>query len=326
MERKKRVRTRYRNLWGMGVPRDLAWKAANSRRGYWFTTHTVAINMAMTKERLRNKMTQSEWENSFEKEEREIIFLRHEGDGGSLRNGFWEWEEYFLAYVDCKTGELHKEEGRIAFPVTDTENLPYQFEGETIYRLKVREKLPEEVPNGTLPIKNLFLVVEVLEKNVACPELEEILTEYRKPVVIKDDVLGELTYDKQLKSFEGNLSWLGGRIHISLYVDKDNKSGITKAKKAIKTMVLEQEKWDADLRSFAAQKLTKLACEWAESDKEAALITEESFAKRISLSLIWVTSGGSFTAYLDDDDLFFGHSIAVNGSPKKGLLSANIEG
>lgn len=93
-------------------------------------------------------------------------------------------------------------------------------------------------------------VVEVLEKNVACPELEEILTEYRKPVVIKDDALGELTYDKQLKSF----------------------------------------------------------------------------AKRISLSLIWVTSGGSFTAYLDDDDLFFGHSIAVNGSPKKGLLSADIEG
>ena len=66
--------------------------------------------------------------------------------------------------------------------------------------------------------------------------------------------------------------------------------------------------------------------EWAESDEEAALITEESFAKRISLSLIWVTSGGPFTAYLDDDDLFFGHSIAVNGSPKKGLLSADIEG
>ena len=38
----------------MGVPRDIAWKAANSRRGDWFTTHTVAINMAMTKERLIN--------------------------------------------------------------------------------------------------------------------------------------------------------------------------------------------------------------------------------------------------------------------------------
>ena len=29
-------------------------------------------------------------------------------------------------------------------------------------------------------------MVEVIEKNVACPELEELLTEYRKPVVIKD--------------------------------------------------------------------------------------------------------------------------------------------
>ena len=276
--------------------------------------------------RRRNKMTLSEWEDTFEKKEREIIVLRHEGGGGSLRNGFWEWDEYFLAYVDCETGELHKEEGRIEFPVIDKEEPPFQFEEETIYKLRVREKLPEEVPEGALPAKNYFLVVKVLEKNAVCPELEEMLIEYRKPVVLQDDILGELTYDKQLKSFEGNMAWLRGEIHISLYVDKDNKSGITKAKKALKIMVLEQEKWDADLRSFAAQELTKLACEWAESEEEAALITEESFAKRISLSLIWVSSGGSFTAYLDDDELFFGHSIAVSGSLKKGMISAKIEG
>ena len=276
--------------------------------------------------RRRNKMTLSEWEDSFEKKEREIIVLRHEGGGGSLRNGFWEWDAYFLAYVDCETGELHKEEGRIEFPVIDKEEPPFQFEEESIYKLMVREKLPEEVPEGALPAKNYFLVVKVLEKNAVCPELEKILIEYRKPVVLQDDVLGELTYDKLLKSFEGNIAWLRGKIHISLYVDKDNKSGITKAKKALKTMVLEQEKWDADLRNFAAKELTKLACEWAESEEEAALITEESFAKRISLSLLWVKAGGSFTAYLDDGELFFGHSIAVSGSPKKGLLSADIEG
>ena len=48
----KKPRTKVRNLMGMGVPKDLAWQAGNSRRGYWFTTHTVAVNMAMTKERL----------------------------------------------------------------------------------------------------------------------------------------------------------------------------------------------------------------------------------------------------------------------------------
>ena len=276
--------------------------------------------------RQRNKMTLSEWEDTFGKKEREIIVLRHEGGGGSLRNGFWEWDEYFLAYVDCETGELHKEEGRIEFPVMDKEEPPFQFEEESIYKLRVREKLLEEVPEGALPAKNYFLVVKVLEKNAVCPELEKILIEYRKPVVLQDDVLGELTYDKQLKSFEGNIAWLRGKIHISLYVDKDNKSGITKAKKLLKTMVLEQEKWDADLRGFAAKELTKLACEWAESEEEATLITEDSFAKRISLSLIWVTSGASFSACFDDDELFFGHSITVSGSLKKGMVSAKIEG
>ena len=48
----KRPRTKIRNLTRMGVPFDLAFQAGNSRRGYWFTTHTVAVNMAMTKERL----------------------------------------------------------------------------------------------------------------------------------------------------------------------------------------------------------------------------------------------------------------------------------
>ena len=50
----KKPKTKVKNLLKMGVPKELAWKAGNSRRGYWFTTQTVAVNMAMTKERLIN--------------------------------------------------------------------------------------------------------------------------------------------------------------------------------------------------------------------------------------------------------------------------------
>lgn len=50
----KKPKTKIRNLLKMGVPKNLAWQAGNSRRGHWFTTHTVAVNMAMTKERLIN--------------------------------------------------------------------------------------------------------------------------------------------------------------------------------------------------------------------------------------------------------------------------------
>ena len=50
----KKPKTKIRNLLKMGVSMELAWQAGNSRRGHWFTTHIVAVNLAMTKERLIN--------------------------------------------------------------------------------------------------------------------------------------------------------------------------------------------------------------------------------------------------------------------------------
>ena len=276
--------------------------------------------------RQRNKMTQKEWEASFHKEEKEIIILRHEGGGGSLRNGFWDWAAYFLAFVDCESGQLYKEEGRIEYPVIDKEALPIEFDDETIYKLRVREKMDEEVPEGVLPSKNHFLLVEVLEKNVSCPELEAILEEYRKPVILHDDLLGELVYNRQIKTFEGSVLWQDEKIYITLDVNKDNKGGITRGKNALKAMISNQSKWDEDLPYFAAKSLIKCAREWDESDARESEISGEDFAKRIRISSIWMTSGGSFSVYFDDDDIFFGHTIRVSGSLKKGLVSANIEG
>ncbi len=45
---------RYVTLSRWEYPKDLAMQAGNTRRGHWFATHTVAVNMAMTKERLIN--------------------------------------------------------------------------------------------------------------------------------------------------------------------------------------------------------------------------------------------------------------------------------
>ena len=48
----KKPKTKMKNLIKLGVSKDLAHQAANTRRGYWFTTHTLAVNIALTKERL----------------------------------------------------------------------------------------------------------------------------------------------------------------------------------------------------------------------------------------------------------------------------------
>lgn len=81
--------------------------------------------------------------------------------------------------------------------------------------------------------------------------------------------MGEPVYDRKIKSFEGHILWIDKNIDIYLDIDKDNKSGITKARKAMKELYLSAEKWDANMRTFAAEKLIDLARDWCESEEEA---------------------------------------------------------
>jgi len=48
----KKPKTRYRNLRKLGVPDNIAYMTANSRKKYWRMSRTPAINMGITKERL----------------------------------------------------------------------------------------------------------------------------------------------------------------------------------------------------------------------------------------------------------------------------------
>jgi len=282
--------------------------------------------------RSQNNMTQAEWERTFEEEIREILVLLAGGSGAGKRNGFWDVSHYFIAYVDCQTGALHAADGRIVYPVGDEQHdaggILDRFRRESVYRLKVRKKIPHEVPEAvTISSQNQFLIVDVLEEEPLCPALEEVLAEYRRPVVVTDEVLGELALDKDLDMFEGEVLWRGEQICVSLEVDSSSEDTWTAAVAAMKQMVAEHDCWDRDMRTFAARELTELACEWRESaDEGAPEITEESFAQRLDLTSIAMDTDGSFSAYFDDDDMFFGHCVVVYGTLTDGVASAVMAG
>ena len=282
--------------------------------------------------RSQNNMTQAEWERTFEDEVREIIVLLAGGGGAGKRNGFWDVSHYFIAYVDCQTGALHTGDGRIVYPVSDEEHdaggILDRFPREAVCRLKARKKIPHEIPEGvTASSQNQFLIVEVLEEDAPCPALEEVLAEYRRPVVVTDEVLGELTLDKDLDTFEGEILWCGEQIFLVLEVDAADEDTWADARRAIKVMLAEQDRWDRDMRASAARELTELACKWRESaDEEVPEITEESFAHRIELRSIAMDADGSFSAYFDDDDMFFGHCVTACGTLVDGVRTVNMEG
>ena len=71
--------------------------------------------------RAQNNMTQAEWERTFEDEAREILVLLAGSSGAGKRNGFWESAHSYLAYVDCETGALCADDGRLVYPVSDEE-------------------------------------------------------------------------------------------------------------------------------------------------------------------------------------------------------------
>ena len=282
--------------------------------------------------RSQNNMTQAEWERTFEDEAREILVLLAGGSGAGKRNGFWDVSHYFIAYVDCQTGALHTGDGRIVYPVSDEEHdaggILDRFRREAVYRLKARKRIPHKIPEGvTASSQNQFLIVEVLEEDAPCPALEEVLAEYRRPVVLNDEELGELSLDKDLDMFEGGISWRGEDIDISLEVDSSSEDTWTAAVAAMKQMMTDQDRWDRDMRAFAARQLTELACDWRESaDEDVPEITEESFARRIELRSITMDADGSFSAYFDDDDMFFGHCVTAYGTLANGVTAANMEG
>lgn len=282
--------------------------------------------------RSQNVMGRAQWERTFEEEAREILVLLAGGRGASKRNGFWDVAHYFLAYVDCQTGALHEDEGRLVFAVSDEESeaggVLDRFRQEAIYRVRARKKVPQEVPEGvSASSQNQFLLVEVLEGNPTCPALEEVLERYLTPIVVNDDVLGELTLNKDYGMFEGDLLWQGERVEVSLEVDPACEDSWTAARQAMKAMLADQGRWDRDMRDSAARELTQLACEWRQSaDEEVPEISEESFARRIDLNSIAMDPDGSFSAYFDDDDMFFGHCVVVYGTLADGVASANMEG
>ena len=282
--------------------------------------------------RSQNDMTQAEWERTFEEEAKEILVLLAGGSGAGKMNGFWDVSHYFIAYVDCQTGALHTGDGRIVYPVSDEESdaggILDRFRREAVYRLKARKRIPHKIPEGvTASSQNQFLIVEVLEEDAPCPALEEVMAEYRRPVVVTDEVLGELTLDKDLDMFEGEVLWRGEQICLSLEVDAANEDTWADARRAMKAMLAEQDRWDRNMRASAARELTELACEWRESaDEEVPEITEESFACRIELRNIAMDADGSFSAYFDDDDMFFGHCVPVCGTLADGVTAAHMEG
>ncbi|PRX53957.1 DUF2262 domain-containing protein [Flagellimonas meridianipacifica] len=265
-------------------------------------------------------------------EEKEILVLTNDEPSvaGKLHNS-WYVSQYFLAYFDINTNKLIKGDGRINWVLTDKQykehgtSYPYHFKGGTIYHLKVKELKDKTIPEGRLAsFYNRFMVVKVIKESFQNNELLEILEEYKKPVIMSNEILGKFELNKDYANFYGEIDWRGKKVSVSLGVDINDNATWTKALDKLLYLYDQQEKIDLDLRKFSGEELTYLANDWLEDENEE--ITKNDFINRMSLSELVVHFDGDFTAYYNDDNMFYGHTIDVSGNIETGIDSANIAG
>ena len=159
------------------------------------------------------------------------------------------------------------------------------------------------------------------------PDLKAILEEQKKPESIYVEDLGTFTFNRQVGWYEAEIKWVDGTVRLDF--DKGNEEAMKAAQATAKALLSDDKSWDERVRTFAAEKLTDLANQWAKDAEEEAApeeITAEDFARRMELDAIQVDDQGGFTFWFDDGEMFWGHSIRVSGTLSDGPDDAQMEG
>ena len=139
---------------------------------------------------------------------------------------FWTAHTHALAMADVQTGQVLSGRCCLSWPLTDKErdagDYSKRFTKGQIYRIKARGW------KGDALYEPQWYVTEILEEGVPCPALEEIWAEYTKPILLEDEVLGTLTLDREMGTFDGTCKWMGKEVRISLDVEIERKASWTR--------------------------------------------------------------------------------------------------
>ncbi|MEM9790490.1 MAG: DUF2262 domain-containing protein [Planctomycetota bacterium] len=154
-------------------------------------------------------------------------------------------------------------------------------------------------------------------------KLEELRSARLAPLVYDDPVLGDLTLNRSINSYEAPVAWLGNEVELS--ISALNEEIDKRSLQIAHELVEKQSIWHARAIDLAADSLLELKNDsWLEDDEDE--VTHDEFIKAMTLESISVFSDKTFAFYFEDGDLFWGHTIEVTGSIDKGPDSANIVG
>ena len=194
------------------------------------------------------------------------------------------------------------------------------------YRLRVRRRKPataEAFPHiepERLPeiFRHSFMLVGILERDAAHPELDRIAAEYLRPVTYTDARGWTWTLDKKYGSghFSATIQWQGEELNLSLHTDGNTLSEHDSALQDCHSFFADYEQHIDSLKEYIAQEMLSTAheLELQQDEPPAEPITATELKHRVSIFSLNFYGNGKFRATLSDDGIFWHHIIDVDGN------------
>jgi len=242
------------------------------------------------------------------------------GAGGGKSRGEELWSFTFSLVAWRSNGsEINETKLIVRRLATDLEleQLQDQIDANTVVRLDAR-----------VALENVFGRPEALLEHLhgehrEDAELNARLGELLKPVVRTDSTFGDFVFDRRITTFSTTTQWLGKPVVLSLWLDRESE--FDDALKQAHQLWLAAATWNGRVLDCLARDVLCLKSEnWQEED--GSTVSREQFESRISLQRISVRPEGGLEFWYNDDDLFWGHDIAVMGKLAGGELSGGIHG
>ena len=114
-----------------------------------------------------------------------------------------------------------------------------------------------------------MLTSKHIEK-VSDPELDEVVKELQKPVLIQDEILGELTFDPVYNWYKTKAMWLDEQIDLCLSCEEGDD--IQELTPFAKQLWSAQKKWNKRIKDYAVSELLELKNEAWRDDGERKVL------------------------------------------------------
>ncbi len=235
------------------------------------------------------------------------------GAGKSKGDKFYSDHINCLAYIDGDN-KLVKKEIKLLYFLDNTPSLQFL----NVDNLTGYDFIVKKVKN-----KELYYIIKLVGKSKT-DIFDSIIEEQSKPLVIteNDDVF---TYDRALDWYEGEVVIGDKKISVMLLPEPDT----TDATESLNTF----RKIKNDFQNFyktvllrCSQDMVTTANDWREEDDTHEITAEEIYRRIDSDTFDLEISEKYYSVYLDDDDLFCGHTILYNGSIENDEFETTLAG